>query len=86
MTAPTPTPGAGTTDLDRGHPETQEKVPRPCRQAQRWQGKDEATISRLTRKYGPRRSQYRGHDQVMTGVGLGSFAHNGRSYSRGAPG
>ena len=36
----------------------------------------EPTISRLKRKYGLRRSRYRGYDVVATGIGLGIFAHN----------
>ncbi len=52
------------------------------RRAQRWRAGGEGTISRLKRKYGLRRSRYRGHDRVTTGVGLGVFAHNVHRYSR----
>ncbi len=50
--------------------------------AQRWRVGGEGTISRLKRKYGLRRSRYRGPDRVTTGVGLGVFAHNLHRYSR----
>ncbi len=46
----------------------------------------EGTISRLKRKYGLRRTRYRGHDRVTAGVGLGVFAHNLHRYSRGVAG
>ncbi|MGC8490079.1 MAG: transposase, partial [Clostridia bacterium] len=52
------------------------------RRAQRWRAGGEGTISRLKRKYGLRRSRYRGHDRVTAGVGLGVFAHNLHRYSR----
>jgi IS5 family transposase len=52
------------------------------RRAQRWRAGGEGTISRLKRQYGLRRSRYRGHDRVTTGVGLGVFAHNLHRYSR----
>ena len=52
------------------------------RRAQRWRAGGEGPISRWKRKYGLRRSRYRGHDRVTAGVGLGVFAHNLHRYSR----
>ena len=46
------------------------------RQAQAWRSGSEATISRLKRGYGLRRSRYREYDRVATGVGLAILAHN----------
>jgi hypothetical protein len=34
------------------------------------------TMSRLKRKYGLRRSRYRGYDAVATGIGLGIFVYH----------
>jgi IS5 family transposase len=52
------------------------------RRAQRWRAGGEGTISRLKRKYGLRRSRYRGYDAVATGIGLGIFAHNVRRWAQ----
>ncbi|MCY0878872.1 MAG: transposase, partial [Firmicutes bacterium] len=52
------------------------------RRAQRWRAGGEATISRLKRQYGLRRSRYRGYAAVAMGVGLGIFAHNVRRWAR----
>lgn len=52
------------------------------RRAQRGRAGAEATISRLKRKYGLRRSRYRGYDAVAAGIGLGIFAHNIRRWAQ----
>ncbi|NMP25133.1 ISNCY family transposase [Sulfobacillus harzensis] len=52
------------------------------RRAQRWRAGGEATISRLKRKYGLRRSRYRGYEAVATGIGLGIFTHNVRRWAQ----
>jgi len=52
------------------------------RRAQRWRAGGEATISRLKRKNGLRRSRYRGYEAVATGIGLGIFAHNVRRWAQ----
>ena len=44
------------------------------RRAQRWRAGGEGTISRLKRKYGLRRSRYRGYEAMATGIGI--FTHN----------
>jgi IS5 family transposase len=63
----------------------QQEERRPAfRRAQRCRAGGEATISRLKRHDGFRRTRYRGHDRVTTGVGLGIFAHNVHQYSRRA--
>ncbi len=49
---------------------------RSFRRAQAWRSGSEATISRLKRGYGLRRSRYRGYDRVAAGVGLAILAHN----------
>lgn len=49
---------------------------RSFRKAQAWRSGSEATISRLKRQYGLRRSRYRGYDRVAIGVGLAILAHN----------
>lgn len=51
------------------------------RRAQRWRAGGEATISRLKRKYGLRRTRYRGQEAVAAGVGLGILAHNLRRWA-----
>jgi len=51
------------------------------RQAQGWRAGGEATVSRLKRKYGLRRSRYWGRDRVAAGVGLGIFTHNVRRWA-----
>ncbi len=60
---------------------TEERTP-AFRRAQRWRAGGEGTISRLKRKYGLRRSRYRGYDAVATGIGLGIFAHNVRRWAQ----
>jgi len=52
------------------------------RRAQRWRAGGEATISRLKRQYGLRRSRYRGDEAVATGIGLSVFAHNVRRWAQ----
>ncbi len=52
------------------------------RRAQRWRAGGEATISRLKRKYGLRRSRYWGYEAVTLGVGLGIWVHNIRRWSQ----
>ncbi len=52
------------------------------RRAQRWRAGGEGTISRLKRKYGLRRSRYRGYEAVATGIGLGIFTHNVRRWAQ----
>ncbi len=47
---------------------------RPFRRAQRWRAGGDGTISRLKRKYGLRRSRYRGYEAMATGIGI--FTHN----------
>ncbi|POB10098.1 hypothetical protein CO251_11470 [Sulfobacillus sp. hq2] len=47
-----------------------------------WRAGGEATMSRLKRKYGLRRSRYRGYDAEATGIGLGIFAHNVRRWAQ----
>lgn len=51
------------------------------RTAQKWRSGGEATISRLKRKYGLRRSRHRGKERVGTGVGLGILTHNVRRWA-----
>jgi IS5 family transposase len=60
----------------------QQERQRAFRRAQRWRAGGEATISRLKRHYGLRRSRYRGHEAVAIGVGLGIFAHNVRRWAQ----
>ena len=60
---------------------TDERTP-AFRRAQRWRAGGEGTISRLKRKYGLRRSRYRGYEAVATGIGLGIFAHNVRRWAQ----
>jgi IS5 family transposase len=63
----------------------QQEERRPAfRRAQRCRAGGEATISRLKRHDGFRRTRYRGHDRATTGVGLGIFAHNVHRYTRPA--
>jgi len=53
-----------------------EEHSRSFRRANRWRSGIEARISVLKRRYGMRRSRYRGQERVAMGVGLSIFAYN----------
>ena len=60
---------------------TEERRP-AFRRGQRGRAGGEATISRIKRQYGLRRSRYRGYDAVAMGIGLGIFTHNVRRWAQ----